>query len=269
MPAAASQRSWTRTPNNQHQPILFLTLPTHASHAGTTTAFGLQHQSRRIASLKTSRSLLSRARYTTGTLISTKQHHGEPGAAYPCERSACFREFPRPCDYFYYARARSIRRLECEGFELGEVEALGGLAALVRDRLPLDSFEFPGQRKGPRRALRYTLQVRADGSSLDDLRGQHLQQTVLRHLPQHSLLHHPPHTDPGPQSPEPTGGTRKMESTVPRRTAAQILPGPASAGRIAVREICARVAVRRRPRRITTTLARRRRSGRIGRNRAR
>jgi hypothetical protein len=64
MPAAASQRSWTRTPTHQHQPIPFLTLPSHASHAGTKTAFGPQHQSRRIASLKTSRS--------TWTLISTK-----------------------------------------------------------------------------------------------------------------------------------------------------------------------------------------------------
>jgi hypothetical protein len=66
MPPAASQRSWTRTPNTQHQPIPFLTLPSHASHAGTKTAFGPQHW---IASLKTSRSSLSRApTYTLGLL---------------------------------------------------------------------------------------------------------------------------------------------------------------------------------------------------------
>lgn len=120
-----------------------------------------------------------------------------------------------------------------------------------------------------RNLCRYASQVKAANENpVDNLRGQHLQQTVLCHLPQHGVFYYPPHTDPDPQSPEPTRGTRKMAVSMPRRTTTQILPGPAAAGRIAVREICARVAVQRRPRRVTTTLTRRRRSGRIGRDRA-
>jgi hypothetical protein len=261
MPAAASQRSWTRTPTHQTSTYSFphLTIP----------CIPRRHEDRfRTATPISPDCLPEDISIHLDSYLYETHHNGEPGAAYPCERSACFRESPREFDDFYYARARYTRQLECEGFELGEVETLGRLAALVRDRLPLDSLQLPGQCKESRRALRYTSQVRADDNSLDNLRGQHLQQTVLCHLPQHGLLHHPPHTDPDPQSPGSTGGTRKMAGSVPRRTATQILPRPPSAGRIAVREICARVAVRRGTRRVTTTIARRRRSDRIGRNRA-
>jgi hypothetical protein len=122
-------------------PFPILALPSHASHAGT---FGSQHQTRWTASLKNASVLVLAGNLHISvllTLISTT-HHGEPGAASPCERSACLRKFAGA--YCAYSSRARYAWLECESFELGEVEALGGLAALVCDCFPLDCLQLPG-----------------------------------------------------------------------------------------------------------------------------
>lgn len=41
---------------------------------------------------------------------------------------------------------------------------------------------------------------------IDDLRGQHVQQTLLRHILEHGVLHHPPGTDSDKEDPTGAGG---------------------------------------------------------------
>jgi hypothetical protein len=127
--------------------------------------------------------------------------------------------------------------MEGQSWGLGEMETPCRHTALVPHCFPLDSVQLPGQCKATVRVTPHVQPV-LTLTLTDDLRRQHLQQTILRHLPEYRVLYHSPHTDPDKEDPRRTRGSGKVSRSMPREITTQILACPTAAGRIALSEVC-------------------------------